>query len=118
MIMSQKLKTFSLPGGATVAIYSPRLNQKQSCNVCCDFMGSIMLSLSGHLLLASVFRFFADILNDVAIFLEILAPHFTLYFTLIVCVAGLCKVHVHPIVTPLTTSSFSYSTKLEFASTQ
>lgn len=36
-------------------------------------------------------RFFADILNDVAIFLEILAPYFAFYFTFIVCVAGLCK---------------------------
>ncbi|KAI0213389.1 hypothetical protein LSAT2_001582 [Lamellibrachia satsuma] len=36
-------------------------------------------------------EFFADILNDLAIFLEILAPYFTLYFTFIICIAGLLK---------------------------
>lgn len=37
-------------------------------------------------------RLFADILNDFAIFLEILAPGFPAYFTAIVCVAGVSKV--------------------------
>ncbi|XP_071110921.1 RUS family member 1-like [Haliotis cracherodii] len=41
---------------------------------------------------AKRWRLFADILNDFAIFLEILAPNFPRqYFTPIVCVAGVCK---------------------------
>ncbi|KAJ1126196.1 hypothetical protein NDU88_004604 [Pleurodeles waltl] len=40
---------------------------------------------------AKKWRLFADILNDLAIFMEILAPAFPEVFTLIVCVAGLCK---------------------------
>ena len=42
--------------------------------------------------LFEVFRLFADVLNDLAIFLEILAPAFQEYFTVIVCVSGLCRV--------------------------
>ena len=38
------------------------------------------------------FRLFADILNDFAICLEILAPSFGDYFTPVICVAGVCKV--------------------------
>ena len=38
------------------------------------------------------FRLFADILNDIAIFLEILAPSFQSMFTVIVCTAGVFKV--------------------------
>uniref|UniRef100_A0A673NH01 RUS1 family protein C16orf58 homolog n=1 Tax=Sinocyclocheilus rhinocerous TaxID=307959 RepID=A0A673NH01_9TELE len=34
---------------------------------------------------------FADILNDVAMFMEIAAPHFPPFFTLIVCIAGIFK---------------------------
>ena len=37
-------------------------------------------------------RLFADILNDFAIFLEIIAPSFDAYFRYVVCVAGVCKV--------------------------
>lgn len=40
---------------------------------------------------AKRWRLFADILNDMAIFMEILAPYFKAYFTAIVCTAGLCK---------------------------
>uniref|UniRef100_A0A8C5Q7R4 Uncharacterized protein n=1 Tax=Leptobrachium leishanense TaxID=445787 RepID=A0A8C5Q7R4_9ANUR len=40
---------------------------------------------------AKRWRLFADILNDVAIFLEILAPVFPLFFTLTVCMAGIFK---------------------------
>lgn len=36
-------------------------------------------------------RFMADILNDFAIFLEIVAPIIPGFFTLIICIAGLCK---------------------------
>ena len=39
-------------------------------------------------------RLFADILNDMAIFMEILAPSFPWMFTPIVCTAGVCKVSV------------------------
>ena len=42
--------------------------------------------------LFEIFRLFADVLNDLAIFLEILAPAFQEYFTVIVCVSGLCRV--------------------------
>lgn len=31
-------------------------------------------------------------MNDVAIFLDIIAPYFQVYFTAIVCVAGVCRV--------------------------
>ncbi|CAH1801676.1 unnamed protein product [Owenia fusiformis] len=40
---------------------------------------------------AKRWRLFADILNDFAIFLEILAPLFKAYFTFIVCIAGVGK---------------------------
>ncbi|KAK6190597.1 hypothetical protein SNE40_002428 [Patella caerulea] len=40
---------------------------------------------------AKRWRLFADILNDFAIFLEILAPNFKPIFTPIVCTAGVCK---------------------------
>ncbi|XP_060679021.1 RUS1 family protein C16orf58 homolog, partial [Hemiscyllium ocellatum] len=40
---------------------------------------------------AKKWRLFADVLNDVAIFLEILAPGFPSLFTTIVCVSGLFK---------------------------
>nr|XP_022344974.1 RUS1 family protein C16orf58 homolog isoform X1 [Crassostrea virginica] len=40
---------------------------------------------------AKRWRLFADILNDLAICMEILAPYFKAYFTLIVCTAGVCK---------------------------
>lgn len=36
-------------------------------------------------------RLFADILNDLAIFIEILAPNFKSIFTPLVCTAGVCK---------------------------
>ncbi|ELU07084.1 hypothetical protein CAPTEDRAFT_141059, partial [Capitella teleta] len=36
-------------------------------------------------------RLFADILNDVSILMDICAPFFRVYFTLIVCVAGVCR---------------------------
>jgi hypothetical protein len=45
-----------------------------------------------HVLLT--FRLFADILNDLAIFMEILAPNFKDYFIPIVCIAGVCKVDI------------------------
>jgi len=44
------------------------------------------------ILLCFVARLFADVLNDVAIFLEIVAPFFQQYFRLIVCTAGVSKV--------------------------
>lgn len=37
-------------------------------------------------------RLFADILNDIAMFVEILAPYFPAFFTLIMCVSGTFKV--------------------------
>ncbi|XP_030066325.1 RUS family member 1 isoform X1 [Microcaecilia unicolor] len=40
---------------------------------------------------AKKWRLFADILNDVAIFMEIVAPAFPACFTLIICTAGLFK---------------------------
>ncbi|CAH2308301.1 RUS1 family C16orf58 homolog isoform X1 [Pelobates cultripes] len=40
---------------------------------------------------AKRWRLFADLLNDIAIFMEILAPVFPLWFTLIVCAAGVFK---------------------------
>lgn len=41
-------------------------------------------------------RLFADITNDIAIFLEILAPYLGIYFTAVVCVAGVAKVRNSP----------------------
>ncbi|MED6245353.1 RUS member 1 [Ataeniobius toweri] len=41
---------------------------------------------------AKKWRLFADVLNDIAMFMEILAPHFPAGFTLIVCTAGIFKV--------------------------
>ena len=40
-----------------------------------------------------LYRLVADILNDVATFLELLAPLFPTLFLYIVCVASLSKVH-------------------------
>uniref|UniRef100_A0AAR2JGV0 Protein root UVB sensitive/RUS domain-containing protein n=1 Tax=Pygocentrus nattereri TaxID=42514 RepID=A0AAR2JGV0_PYGNA len=40
---------------------------------------------------AKKWRLFADILNDIAMFMEIAAPHFPPFFTLIVCIAGIFK---------------------------
>ncbi|XP_049601253.1 RUS family member 1 isoform X4 [Syngnathus scovelli] len=40
---------------------------------------------------AKKWRLFADILNDVAMFMEILAPFFPAWFTLIACTSGLFK---------------------------
>eukprot|EP00064_Thunnus_orientalis_P016015 superscaffoldBa00003086_g16078 len=40
---------------------------------------------------AKKWRLFADILNDIAMFMEILAPFFPAFFTLIVCTAGIFK---------------------------
>uniref|UniRef100_A0A3B4XX92 RUS family member 1 n=1 Tax=Seriola lalandi dorsalis TaxID=1841481 RepID=A0A3B4XX92_SERLL len=40
---------------------------------------------------AKKWRMFADVLNDMAMFMEILAPHFPACFTLIVCTAGVFK---------------------------
>uniref|UniRef100_A0AAY4DGY7 Protein root UVB sensitive/RUS domain-containing protein n=1 Tax=Denticeps clupeoides TaxID=299321 RepID=A0AAY4DGY7_9TELE len=40
---------------------------------------------------AKKWRLFADILNDIAMFVEIMAPHFPPFFTFIVCIAGVFK---------------------------
>lgn len=40
---------------------------------------------------AKKWRLFADVLNDIAMFIEILAPYFPAWFTLIVCTAGIFK---------------------------
>ncbi|KAK2833073.1 hypothetical protein Q5P01_016962 [Channa striata] len=40
---------------------------------------------------AKKWRLFADVLNDIAMFMEILAPYFPPCFTLIVCTAGIFK---------------------------
>lgn len=40
---------------------------------------------------AKKWRLFADGLNDIAMFMEILAPHFPAFFTLILCTAGVFK---------------------------
>ncbi|XP_029945525.1 RUS family member 1 isoform X3 [Salarias fasciatus] len=40
---------------------------------------------------AKKWRLFADGLNDLAMFMEILAPHFPAFFTLILCTAGVFK---------------------------
>lgn len=40
---------------------------------------------------AKKWRLFADVLNDIAMFIEIAAPHFPPFFTLIVCIAGIFK---------------------------
>lgn len=45
------------------------------------------------LFLKFVTRLFADVLNDIAMFMEILAPYFPACFTLIVCTAGIFKVN-------------------------
>uniref|UniRef100_A0A8C1B5K1 RUS family member 1 n=2 Tax=Cyprinus carpio TaxID=7962 RepID=A0A8C1B5K1_CYPCA len=45
----------------------------------------------GRILFAWFKGLFADILNDVAMFMEIAAPHFPPFFTLIVCIAGIFK---------------------------
>ncbi|KAM4698028.1 RUS family member 1 isoform 2-T2 [Rhinophrynus dorsalis] len=45
----------------------------------------------GRILFAWMKGLFADLLNDIAIFMEILAPVFPAFFTLIVCAAGVCK---------------------------
>lgn len=41
---------------------------------------------------SSLIRLFADVLNDIAMFIEILAPYFPVFFTLIMCVSGVFKV--------------------------
>uniref|UniRef100_A0A8C1H6U3 RUS family member 1 n=2 Tax=Cyprinus carpio TaxID=7962 RepID=A0A8C1H6U3_CYPCA len=46
---------------------------------------------AGKILFAWLKGLFADILNDVAMFMEIAAPHFPPFFTLIVCIAGIFK---------------------------
>ncbi|XP_062294908.1 RUS1 family protein C16orf58 homolog [Scomber scombrus] len=40
---------------------------------------------------AKKWRLFADVLNDIAMFMEILAPFFPPFFTMIVCTAGIFK---------------------------
>lgn len=45
-----------------------------------------------NVLLGCFCRLFADVLNDVAMFMEILAPYFPAFFTLIMCVSGIFKV--------------------------
>ncbi|XP_063285198.1 RUS family member 1 isoform X2 [Pelobates fuscus] len=45
----------------------------------------------GRIIFAWLKGLFADLLNDIAIFMEILAPVFPLWFTLIVCAAGVFK---------------------------
>ncbi|KAK3085163.1 hypothetical protein FSP39_025248 [Pinctada imbricata] len=45
----------------------------------------------GRIVFAWLRGYFADILNDFAIFIEILAPNFKPLFTPIVCTAGVCK---------------------------
>ncbi|XP_030637990.1 RUS family member 1 [Chanos chanos] len=40
---------------------------------------------------AKKWRLVADVLNDIAMFMEIMAPHFPPFFTLIVCIAGIFK---------------------------
>ncbi|CAG07219.1 unnamed protein product [Tetraodon nigroviridis] len=40
---------------------------------------------------AKKWRLFADILNDIAMFMDILAPYFPAFFTLIMCVSGVFK---------------------------
>ncbi|XP_034567244.1 RUS1 family protein C16orf58 homolog [Notolabrus celidotus] len=40
---------------------------------------------------AKKWRLFADVLNDIAMFMEILAPYFPAFFILIVCTAGIFK---------------------------
>ncbi|XP_059174146.1 RUS family member 1-like isoform X2 [Physella acuta] len=40
---------------------------------------------------AKRWRLFADILNDTAIFLDIISPSFGPYFTLVVCISGVCR---------------------------
>uniref|UniRef100_A0A671Y9X7 RUS family member 1 n=1 Tax=Sparus aurata TaxID=8175 RepID=A0A671Y9X7_SPAAU len=45
----------------------------------------------GRILFAWRKGLFADVLNDFAMFLEILAPYFPAFFTLIVCTAGIFK---------------------------
>uniref|UniRef100_A0AAY4DEJ9 RUS family member 1 n=1 Tax=Denticeps clupeoides TaxID=299321 RepID=A0AAY4DEJ9_9TELE len=45
----------------------------------------------GKILFAWLKGLFADILNDIAMFVEIMAPHFPPFFTFIVCIAGVFK---------------------------
>lgn len=47
-----------------------------------------------HLFFIFFNRLFADVLNDIAMFMEILAPYFPACFTMIVCTAGLFKVKI------------------------
>lgn len=49
----------------------------------CDVLSSVFSFLT---------RLFADVLNDIAMFMEILAPYSPAFFTLIVCTAGIFKV--------------------------
>jgi len=56
------------------------------------------------------YRLFADVLNDVAILLEIVAPVSRQYFRLIVCTAGVSKVcqpnQQTPTITTLHTDAY------------
>ena len=45
-----------------------------------------------HITLAHSHRFIADILNDMAIFLELISPMFPAIFLLILCIASITKV--------------------------
>ncbi|XP_075438463.1 RUS family member 1, partial [Ascaphus truei] len=57
-----------------------------------EFLGGEPSSiLDGSGSCGSHFELFADVLNDAAIFMEILAPVFPSCFTLTVCAAGVCK---------------------------
>ncbi|CAB1342147.1 unnamed protein product [Coregonus sp. 'balchen'] len=47
---------------------------------------------------AKKWRLVADVLNDIAMFMEILAPNFPTCFTLIVCSAGIFKVNLNTIL--------------------
>jgi len=36
-------------------------------------------------------RLFADLINDIAIFIDLLSPYFTYYFTFLQCISGVFK---------------------------
>lgn len=58
----------------------------------------VCYGIIGYVNACAVFlRLVADVLNDIAMFMEILAPNFPTCFTLIVCSAGIFKVNLNNI---------------------
>lgn len=85
-------------------VFAPGVNwtlrPKNGGNHCIQAVDYKIIGLSSLLIIANLFnvvisflsRLFADVLNDIAMFMEILAPYFPGCFTVIVCTAGIFKV--------------------------